>query len=78
VPSTTAAFPYAVWGSNAGDVYAVCGTGAGATGGEILHSSGGSWSEQISGTSLNLYGVWGSGAGDVYAVGMEGTILHSP
>ena len=61
---------FAVWGSSAGDVYAV------GDGGAILHYDGHAWRNLGSLTIASLLGVWGSSAGDVYAVGNEGTILH--
>jgi hypothetical protein len=62
---------HAVWGANPNDMYAVGNAGA------ILHSTGGLWSPQVSGTTVNLYGVWGASPNDVYIVGGQGTILHS-
>ena len=62
-----------VWGSSAGDVYAVGHNGM------IVRSTdrAASWTRLASGTDNTLYAVWGSGPGDVYAVGDQGTILHS-
>ncbi len=63
----------AVWGSSAGDVYAVGGDGT------VLHSGdrGASWKKQTTNSISLLFGVSGSGASDVYAVGTLGTALHT-
>lgn len=59
-----------VWGSGAGDIWAV------GPGGTILRRSAGSWSQVSSGTDIQLIGVWGTGTGQVLAVGENGTILR--
>ena len=61
---------YGVWGSGAGDVYAV------GDGGDVQHWDGAAWGPMDSGTTETLTSVWGSGPGDVYAVGTNGTVLH--
>lgn len=60
-----------VWGSSAGDVYAV------GLQGTIFHSSGDDvWSQQKMGRKFELTSVSGSSAKDVYAVESE-SVLHS-
>ena len=61
---------YGIWGSAAGDVFAVGEEGT------IIHYDGKSWSLMESGTAQKLYGVWGSGKNDVFAVGAGGAIIH--
>jgi hypothetical protein len=63
---------YAVWGSGAGDVWAVGDHGA------IRHFAAGDarWSIVPSPTTSRLRGIWGSGPSDVWIVGEEGTVLH--
>jgi hypothetical protein len=61
-----------IWGSGAGDIYAV------GLNGVLLHSTGdGKWTTQTTGTSSNLTGVWGSGPTDVYVSVDSNFILHS-
>ena len=45
-------------------------------GGVILHRTGGSWKQMMSGTTQNLRGVWAASPTDVWAVGHAGTILR--
>jgi hypothetical protein len=59
----------AVWGSAAGDVYAV-GRGT------IVHWNGSSWSLIDPGTDNDLAGVWGTSASDIWVLGQYDTILH--
>src|SRR5262249_27145782 len=60
-----------VWGSAAGDVYAV------GTNGTILHSDGsGAWTSMSLATQQILWSAWGFNADDVYAVGTNGVIAH--
>ena len=61
-----------IWGSGAGDVYAV-----GYKGTVIHHAGTGlGWTTQASVTAETLRDVWGSGPTDVFAVGDDGTIIH--
>jgi hypothetical protein len=65
----------ALWGSSAGDVYAVGGPPC-----TILHSTGdGHWSAQTCPSAAGswLSSIWGASAHDLYAVGDGGVILHS-
>lgn len=63
---------YAVWGSRAGDVWAVGEHGA------IRHFAAGAtrWSIVDSPTTSTLRRVWGSSPSDVWGVGEDGTLLH--
>ncbi|AKV04285.1 hypothetical protein AKJ09_10948 [Labilithrix luteola] len=63
---------HAVWGSGAGDVWAVGERGS------IRHFTGGAtrWSIAPSPTTSTLRSVWGSSPSDVWIVGDEGTLLH--
>src|SRR5215471_8242835 len=61
---------FAVWGSEASDVWMV------GEAGTILHWDGSAWTSASSGTTNILRGVWGSGESDVWAVGDLGTIVH--
>jgi hypothetical protein len=66
-----AATPKAVGGSSkAIDVFAVGARGT------ILHYDGTRWTQQLSGTGLDLAGVWGASGSDVFAVGEHGIVLH--
>ncbi len=60
----------AVWGSSAGNVFAVGAQGT------ILHYDGYAWSAVTSGTTAKLSAVWGTSGSNVYAVGASGTILR--
>ncbi len=62
----------AVWGSGAGDVWAV------GSGGTILRYDGTSWKPVPSGTTDTLLAVWGSGSNDIWVAGSTRTILHGP
>jgi hypothetical protein len=59
-----------VWGSGAGDVFAV------STDGEIFHFDGHGWHDMHAGNSTTLWAVWGTGPADVFAAGEHDTILH--
>jgi len=82
----------ALWGTGAGDVWAVGGYYFGGTPtyfGEIHHSTdrGATWTKQVGYYTTGepelllidgaLFGVWGSSASDVWVVGAGGTILRS-
>lgn len=62
----------AIWGSSAGDVWAVGDTGT------IRHIGAGGtrWEIVSSPTREALHAVWGAAPNDVWAVGDSGTILH--
>jgi hypothetical protein len=65
----------AIWGSSAGELYAVGRTQDAK--GLIMFSAGdGSWVQQFQG-SMPLLAIWGSDGHDIYAAGALGTILHS-
>jgi photosystem II stability/assembly factor-like uncharacterized protein len=64
-----------IWGSEAGEVWAV-GQSDGSRRGLILHRRNGAWFPVDSGVNHSLIGVWGSGSSDVWAVGLRGTILR--
>jgi hypothetical protein len=70
--SNTRADLEAVWGSSAGDVWAVGAYGT------IRHTAQGAstWSVVESPTTANLHAVWGTSANDVWAVGDSGTVVH--
>ena len=72
VDSQSAHVLESVWGSAAGDVWAVGAQGT------IRHFSPGAarWSITPSLTNADLHGVWGSSPSDVWAVGDDGVILH--
>lgn len=61
---------HALWGSSAGDVWAVGDLGS------TLHYDGVSWTPSLNPTNRSLRAVWGSGSTDVWAVGDGGTISH--
>lgn len=62
VPSGTALT--SIWASAPNNLYAV------GNGGLILHSDGtGTWTQQTSGTTVDLKAIYGSSANDIYAVG---------
>ena len=70
-PSGTTQVLNGVWGSAAGDIYAV------GIGGTILHSRGdGQWTAQTSGTTATLSAVWGDSASDVFVAG-DSIVLRS-
>jgi hypothetical protein len=54
---------FKVWGASADAVWAVGHRGL------IVHFDGTQWSEQASGTSLDLISLWGTGADEILAVG---------
>jgi photosystem II stability/assembly factor-like uncharacterized protein len=61
---------YGLWGSSAGDVYAVGRRGI------MLHNNdGGGWGAVDVQARDDLNAVWGSSASDIHAVGANGTIL---
>ena len=65
-----------VWGSSAGDVWAVgadVGDGAGPT---VLHLDNGSWSRLETGQSGDLWWVHGFAGGPLFMGGSGGTILR--
>src|SRR5205085_2076630 len=62
--------PSGVWGSGAGDVWAVGDRGL------LLHWDGLDWKTASPGTSRDLKKVWGSSANDVWIGGNDGVILH--
>ena len=59
-----------IWGTSAGNVFAVGYQGT------ILHYDGSGWAAMSSRTDRNLIGVWGSSANNVLASGGNGTILR--
>ncbi len=70
--SSTSSGLYAVWGSGAGDVYAV------GEYGQIIHSTGdGSWTQQLYEQFHDLHAAWGSAANLIYAGGEGGYFWHS-
>src|SRR5262245_54453245 len=60
---------YAVWGSDANNVWAVGHAGT------IVKWNGAVWTPQPSGTTGGIYDVWGSDANNVWAVGFGPKIL---
>jgi len=61
-----------IWGTSAGNVYAV-GDGAG---GAIFHFDGTAWTRIDSDSGMMpLYGIWGSSEENIFAVG-DGVVLH--
>ena len=60
----------AIWGPNAGDVWA-----AGDDGG-VAHFNGQGWQSMRTGTTNELRGIWASGPRDVWVVGDNGTIMR--
>jgi len=58
-----------VWGSSASDVFAVANIG------NILHSTGASWTAMETGTSYKFQDVWGNSGDNVYAVGASGALM---
>lgn len=72
VDSQSAHVLESIWGSSAGDVWAVGSLGT------IRHYTAGAarWAVTPSPTGVDLHSVWGSSASDVWAVGDDGTILH--
>jgi hypothetical protein len=61
---------HSVWGTSAGDAYAVGG------GGTIVRRDGTVWNQLPQVTQQHLYGVWTLSSTDIYAVGAGGTIVH--
>ena len=72
VDSQSVPLLFSVWGSSAGDVWAVGNEGT------IRHWVTGAkrWDVVASPTSEDLRSIWGSGPNDIWAVGAYGTILH--
>ena len=60
----------ALWGSTAGEVFAV------GSGGMIVERQGPDWVPLPSGVDRTLNGIWGSSRADIWAVGAAGTIVH--
>lgn len=59
-----------IWGSSAGDVWAV---------GNSFFSHGdgaGNWTTDVTPDGVGVHGVWGTGAGDVWAAGDMGSVFH--
>ena len=73
---------FGIWGTSAGDIWAVGGNPTDESGGGVVwHFDGITWSvvdlsALLPGGVPTLYKVWGRSATDVYAVGRSGTILH--
>ena len=59
-----------IWGSSAGNIFAVGDAGT------IIHSDGTAWSTMSSSITGTLRDVWGSSATNVFAVGEGGTIAR--
>ncbi|MBN2529917.1 MAG: hypothetical protein JXR76_26240 [Deltaproteobacteria bacterium] len=59
-----------VWGSGAGDVYAVGDEGL------IVHYNGSDWSQMSSPVTETLYAVHGNAPDNIYAVGDNETVVH--
>ena len=60
----------ALWGSSAGDIFLVGGSGT------ICHFNGSNWSDMAAGPTWHLTSVWGTAHNDVFAVGYSGIIVH--
>ncbi len=57
---------FKVWGTGPNNIYAVGDNGV------ILHSDGGPWTQQASGTTKDLISLWGTGPDEIVAVGGRG------
>ncbi len=58
-----------IWGSSAGDVFAVGDGNAGASQGPIWRWNGSTWTLQVPNDLTNLWSVWGTSGTNVWAVG---------
>lgn len=65
-----------VWGSSAGDVWAVGGDAGDGAGPSVLHLEGGSWTRLETGQSGDLWWVHGFAGGPLFMGGSGGTILR--
>jgi hypothetical protein len=65
--------PSDIWGTGAGDIWAVASTG-------VSHFDGANWSTTIDQTAASHYGafgrVWGNSSSDVFIVAPDGVIMH--
>ena len=68
--SNTSASLYAIWGTDANNLYAVGDNGT------IINWNGSSWSTMSSGTDYRLEAIWGWNTSNIYAGGVEGTVLY--
>lgn len=81
VPSPAGTMFWGVWGTAAGDLWAV---GGGDGRFQLLHRTGGAWADAggLLPADLRedavLYKVWGGQAGDLWVVGSQGTLLRRP
>ena len=66
----------AVWGTSAGDVFALGGSLGNGTSASLLHYDGTAWKDLAPGTSETFWWAHGTSDKDVWAVGTNGHIVH--